>query len=225
MPWTDIIPGSRVVTLPRLEQITVTTDLEPLAPLTIPILPALCLPRTHRVSIRSARTRGSSGAPILPLSFEERLPALSATPLVSVTLSNKFKLKFFGPGRPELTLSVGLRMGFTFTQSTFGGTPFGSVRKLHACFPTHSMGSASFIAMLRPMRELERLEMEIATGPPLTYWAEADDQAGICPALMTLTVTVFYIGEAVPCVQKLEQARKRASVPIACVEIREVAEP
>ena len=215
------VPGDRMVTLPRLEGITITANGVGREPLIIPVLPALCLPRAHRVSIWSVMACGISDAPILPLSFEERLPALSATPRVSVTLGDGFKLESFGPGQSELTLSINThtRADFTFTQSTFGGTPFGSVRELHVRFLYHNGDSASFIAVLRAMRGLEWLEMEQNTECPLEYWAEVDEQAGICPALIALTITDARPEVAKECFQNLEQARKRAGVPIAHVEI------
>ena len=35
--------------------------------------------------------------PILPFSFEERLPGLNAMPAVSFTLDEEFNVEFFGP--------------------------------------------------------------------------------------------------------------------------------
>ena len=215
----DPVPGDRVVTLPHLEEITIMTDGEYIGLLAIPVLPALCLPGAHRVSVRSISTFTFPPTPILPLSFEERLPALSVTPRVSVTLGDEFKLEFFGPDQSELTLSINTLLGFIFTQSTFGGAPFGSVRKLHACFSSRNVDPVTFVAVLRAMGGLEWLEMEHDTGGPLTCWAEADNQAGICPALITLTITDIDIGKAKRCVRELEQARKRAGIPMARVEI------
>ena len=215
----DPVPGDRVVTLPHLEEITIMVDGEYIGSLTIPILPALCLPGARRVSVRSINVFTVPPTPILPLSFEKRLPALRITSEVSVTLGNEFKLEFFGPDQPELTLSINTLSGFIFTQSTFGGAPFGSVRKLHACFQIHTLYSAVFVEVLRAMGGLEWLEMEDNTGRPLTHWAEADDQAGICPALITLIITDIDDREAERCVREVEQTRKRAGVPIAHVEI------
>ena len=102
----DVIPRNRVVTLPHLEQITLT-ELDDHAPPEIPILPALYLPRVRKVSVRSARAASISAPPILPLSFEEQLPKLSTVREASITLSNEFKLDFFGRDQSVLTLSIG----------------------------------------------------------------------------------------------------------------------
>ena len=98
---------------------------------------------------------------------------------------------------------------FAFTRSTFGGVPFGSVRRLHVCFPDPGMNSASFVAMLQTMRGSERLEMERNTEGPLTCWAEEDDQAEICPVIGTLTIetTDVDIEGAEHWTRWLEQAR------------------
>ena len=213
----DPVPEGRVVTLPDLEEITIMTDGEYIGPLTIPVLLALCLPAARRVSVRSIGAFTFPPTPILPLSFEERLPALSVTPQVSVTLGDDFKLEFFGPDQSELTLSINTLLGFIFTQSKFGGAPFGSVRKLRACFASHNVDSMTFVDVLRAMGGLEWLDMEHNTSEPLTCWAEADDQAGICPSLITLTITDVDIREAKRCVRELEQTRKRAGVSMARV--------
>ena len=213
----DLIPGHRVVTLPHLEQITLTSNLAHLVPLKIPILPVLCLPRARRVNVRSLRNTTISDAPILPSSFEEQLPNLSAMPEVSVTLGNEFKLEFSGPGQSGLTLFVGTP-GFIFTRSMFGGAPFGSVRKLRSCFPRRAVDWVPFVEVLRAMGGLEWLEMERNIGGPLTYWAGMDKQAEICPALKMLVITNPTI-DASGCVQLFQLARERAGVPIAHVQI------
>jgi len=215
----DPVPADRMVTLPHLEEITIMTDGEHIGPLIIPVLPALCLPGALKVSVRSIGAFTIPPTPILPLSFEERLPALSATPEVSLTLGNEFGLGFFGPDQSELTLCIDILLGSIITQSMFGGAPFGSVRKLHACFQSHGVDSMAFVALLRVMGGLEWLEMVHNTGGPLIRWAEADDQAGICPALTTLMITDIDVVDAKRCVREVEQARKRAGVPMPHVEI------
>ena len=217
----DDVPEGRVVTLPYLEEITITADHQSLGPLEISILPALCLPSAHRVSIWSIRLLGITPTPILPLSFEERLPGLSTTPEVFVTLGEEFNIGFFGPRQSALTLSVHWVAPFAFTPSTFGGVPFGSVRKLRACFTGPLQNSVYLVALLRAMEGLEWLEVERNVGDPLADWAKVDDQAGICPALITLIVDItdVDIEETERRVRGLELARGRAGVPITRVEI------
>jgi len=221
MPPTAI-PENRVVTLPYLEDITITTDEHPLTPFTSPILPVLRLPSAHRITMRSTNTSGTHSTPILPLSFEERLPSLRATPEVSVTLGRGFDIEFFGLDQSKLALSVGSVTPFLFTRSMFGGAPFDSVRKLHVGFPSSTVNVESFIAILRAMRRLEYLEMEQNTVVPLAHWIdwEERDPAGTCPALITLTVIEANLDEATRRVQRFKEVRIRAGVPIARVEIR-----
>lgn len=216
------IPENRVVTLPYLEDITITTDEYPLTPFASPILPAICLPSAHRITMRSAIISGTHSTPILPLSFEERLPSLRATREVSITLGRGFNIEFFGLDRSKLALSVGSVTPFLFTRSMFGGAPFDSVRKLHIGFPSSTVNVESFIAILRAMRRLECLEMEQNTVVPLAHWTdwEGRDPAGTCPALITLTIIEDDFNEATRRVQRLEEARIRAGVPIARVDVR-----
>jgi len=116
-------------------------------------------------------------------------------------------------------LSIGAP-GLIFRQPAFGGAPFGSVRKLQACFQCRAVDSVSFFAVLRAMRWLEWLQMERNTGRPLAIWANADDQAEICPPLNTLIVIANANTETVGHrVQIFRQVRERAGVPIAHVEI------
>lgn len=220
----EALPEGRVVTLPHLRDIVITTDENLRAPLTSPILPVLCLPNARRVSIHSTRAESVPHTPILPLLFEERLPGLSATPEVSTTLGKgfAFNIEFFGLHQSNLTISVASMMRFDFTQSTFGGAPFGSVRKLRVRFPGHSPGRSMdsvFVAMLRVMGGLEWLKMEQETMWPIAHWAAERDQAGVCPALVSLIVIDTDNTNTERCVRRLELVRKRAGVPIARVEV------
>ena len=212
----DIVPIDRVVTLPRLEEITITVDFFSAGGASS-ILPALCLPSARRVLMRSTVAPRAFLTPILPHSFEERLPGLSATPEVSATLGKGFDIGFFGLDQSQLTLSTNSAM--VFTRFPFGGAPLGSVRKLHVCFPRSSAAySKSFVTMIQTMTGLERLEVVQNTGGPLAYWAGVDDQTEICPTLDTLVVTDADIKEVKRYVRVLKQARERAGVPIAHVE-------
>ena len=217
----DDVPEGRVVTLPHLEEITITANRECCGPLTIPILPALCLPSAYRVSIRLIRAHVVLPTPILPLSFEERLPGLTTVPEVSVTLGEEFNIKFFGPRQSTLTLSIHRPSLFTLTLSALGGVPFGSVRKLRVCSPSPGEGSLHLVALLQVMKGLEWLEVEGYVGDPLADWARVDDQAMMCPALITLIVDItdVDIEETERRVRGLELARGRAGVPITRVEI------
>ncbi|KAF9644506.1 hypothetical protein BDM02DRAFT_3131713 [Thelephora ganbajun] len=216
----DPFPRDRVVTLPHLEEITITTNEHCLAPLASPILPGLRLPSARRVTMESIRAYGVPPTPILPLSFEERLPGLSATPYALVVLDkNIIAIQFCGLCESKLTLCINSFVHCAFTQVTFGGTPFGSVRRLHVCFRGSAVDSIFFIKILRVMKGLEWLEMEWNTVWPLTCWIREGKQAEICPALITLTVADVDLDEAKRCVGDLEQVRERAGVPIARVEV------
>ena len=61
----DAVPQGRMVTLPYLEEIKITVDHKSWGLLTIPILPALCLPSARGVSIRSVSASGVLPSPIL----------------------------------------------------------------------------------------------------------------------------------------------------------------
>ena len=89
------------------------------------------------------------------------------------------------------------------------------MRKLHAYFPNLAADSEYFVAVLRAMRGLEWLEMDGNTEGPLTRWWKAEAQAEICPSLNTLIITHTTICAVGRCVQ----ARDRAGVPIARVEV------
>ena len=217
----DAVPGNRVVTLPHLKEIGIIADGQLLAPLTNPVLLALRLPSARRVKTRLVAAFNIPPTPILPLSFKERLPGLGATPEVSVTIDREFNIEFFGLGQSKLTLSIFSITGVLLTRTIFGDAPFGSVRKLQVCFPGSVTNLAPFVTILRATRGLEWLEMEQSIEEPLTHWAEADDQAEICPALTTLIVDITEVDadEAKDYVRWLEQARECAGVPIACVGI------
>ena len=215
----DAVPGNRVVTLPHLKEIAITTDGRLLGPLTSPLLLALRLPGVHRIKARFAGAPSISPTPILPLSFEERLPGLGSTPEVYAAISREFAIEFFGLGQSKLMLYIFSMLRVDLIRTVFGDVPFGSVRKLRVYFPSSIENSAPFVVILRAMKGLERLEVEQRIGKPLTDWTEADDQAEICPALTTLIVDITDVGveEAEDYIRRLEQARECAGVPIACV--------
>ena len=206
---------------PHLKEIGIIVDGQLLAPLTNPVLLALRLPSARRVKTRLVAAFNIPPTPILPLSFKGRLPGLGATPEVSVTIDREFNIEFFGLGQSKLTLSIFSITGVLLTRTIFGDAPFGSVRKLQVCFPGPVTNLAPFVTILRATRGLEWLEMEQSIEEPLTHWAEADDQAEICPALTTLIVDITEVDadEAKDYVRWLEQARGCAGVPIACVGI------
>ena len=60
----------------------------------------------HKVGMRSVGAFCVIPTPILPLSFEDRLPGLGSTPEVSVTLSKELNIDFFGPHQSDLALSI-----------------------------------------------------------------------------------------------------------------------
>ena len=217
----DSVPSNRVVTLPRLEWITITISEHRPTPLANAILPALCLPSAHRVNMRWITAPGAPLSPVLPVSFLERLPAFSATRKVSVDLDKDLNdVKFFGSHKSRLTLSINSVVPYAFGSSTFGGTPFDSVRKLQVRFRSPNVDSLFFVRFLRIMERLECLRMEQNTLWPLAYWIGSDGQAGICPALVALTVIDADFNKAKLYIQELEQVRERAGVPIPHVEIR-----
>jgi hypothetical protein len=215
----DAVPRNRVVTLPHLEEITITTNGQLIGPLENPISPVLCLPNARRVNIHSINAIEVPPTPILPLSFEQRLPGLSATPEVSVTLGRELNIELCGLHQSKLTLSIDAILHSAISLSMFGGAPFGSVRKLHVRLPRPPVDVKFFVKMLRVMRKLEWLGVEQGTEKPLTYWAEAVDQAEICPALTTLIITDADTKRAKRCIRELGQARRRDGVPIAYMEI------
>jgi len=71
------------------------------------------------------------------------------------------------------------------------------------------------------MERLEYLEMKQNTTQPLTFWAMEQDRTSICPALTTLIVTDTDFDEARFYVEELQEARERAGLPIAHVEVRD----
>ena len=87
-----------MVTLPHLKEIDIIADGQLLAPLTNPVLLALRLPSARRVKTRFVGAFSISPTPILPLSFEERLPGLGSTPEVYAAISREFAIEFFGLG-------------------------------------------------------------------------------------------------------------------------------
>lgn len=211
------IPGNRVITLSNLEEVAIATDEDFCAPLASPILPALCLPSVRRINMHSVRAVGFPSTPILPPSFEERLPRLSVIPEVSITFGKGFKIKLFGSHQSRLTLST--NPALRFLETTFGGTPFDTVRKLHVRFRRPGGDFAFFFGMLRAMERLERLEMKQNTAGPLAYWTAGDERVGICPALITLVITDAKLDEAEHRIRELQQARERAGIPIPHVEV------
>ena len=71
------------------------------------------------------------------------------------------------------------------------------------------------------MERLEYLEMKQNTTQPLVFWAMVqDDRTLICPALTTLIVTDTDFDEVRFYVEELQEARERAGLPIARVEVR-----
>lgn len=166
----DPVPRGRVVTLPRLEEIMITIDECLLAPLASAILPALCLPSAHRVKMRSIRAFGAPLAPILPVSFGERLPTFSAIPKVSVDLDKDLNvIKFYGLHESKLTLSIDSALPYAVGRPTFGGTPFDSVRNLRVRFRSSTADSLFFVRLLRATKRLKYLAMEQNTLWPLAY--------------------------------------------------------
>jgi hypothetical protein len=217
----DHAPEGRVVTLSHLEEVTITTDERFRVPLASPILPALCLPNVRRVNMRSICPCGAPRVPFLPPAFEERLPSLSTTPEVSFTVGKGFNIEFFGSDRSQLTLCVvDSSIPFTFSRKIFGGTPFDSVLKLHVHFQSRTMSLLFFFEMLQAMERLECLKMKQNTSRALAYWTLKQGRISICPALGTLIVTDADFDNAGYHVQELRQARERARLPIARVEVR-----
>ena len=216
----DVIPETRVVTLPHLEGITITIDENGRVPVSSPVLPALCLPSARSVYLRLINVRGPPFAPILPLSFRERLPSLSVVREVSASLhTDGGCVVFHGLGSSKLKIRTHLSTPFSFTQSAFGGLPFDDVRHLLVSFQSSAVDTVCFIRLLRFMKRLECLKLQRDTVQALCCWIGEDDQAGICPALSTLII-VSTDTRAEGCVELLERHREYAGVPIARVEVR-----
>ena len=216
----DRVPGDRVVTLPRLEEISITIDENLFRPVASPILPSLRLPSARNVFLQSIGACGAPLTPILPLSFEDRLPSLNVVPKASVALNKeKNGTVFYGLGDSTFTLCTNSDTPYAFTLPTFGGLPFNSVRRLRVSFRSSTVDTSFFVNILRSMKGLECLKLKQNTVGPLGCWIGLDDQAGICPALSTLTIIDADFHTAKGCVEVLEQVRNRAGVPIANVEI------
>ena len=204
--------------LPRLEEITIMVRDNLLAPAANPILPSLRLPSARRVFLKSLDARGAPSTPILPLSFEDRLPSLSVVPKAFVALDEGCNgITFYGLDDSKFTLYIHFSAPYAFTQSTFGGLPLDSVRTLQVSFRSPSTDTTFFVDLLRFMEGLQRLELKRNTVGPLNCWIGLD-QTGICPALATLIITDE---EAKESVEALKRVRERAGVPIANVEIRD----
>jgi hypothetical protein len=107
---------------------------------------------------------------------------------------------------------------YAFAQSTFGGLPFHSVRKLRVSFriSTGGVETVFLFTLLRYLKGLECLALKWSTVGPLGYWIGLVDQAAICPALSRLVVID---DNAEECVEVLKEVRERAGVPIENVEI------
>ena len=163
---------------------------------------------------------GAPRTPFLPSVFEMRLPALSATPEVSLTIYEGFNIEFFGSDQSRLTLYINSPGPFSFSKAIFCGTPFDSVLKLHVRFQSWITDLLFFFGMIQAMERLEYLEMKQNTTQPLTFWAIVQDQYLICPALTTLIVTDTDFDEARFYVEELQEAREHAGLPIAHVEVR-----
>ena len=183
------VSGNRVVTLPRLEEIMIVIRDNSLAPAANPILPSLRLPSARRVFLKLLNSRGAPSTPILPLSFEDRLPSLSVVPKASVALDEGTNgITFHGSDDSKLTLYIHSSAPYAFTQFTFGGLPLDSVRTLQVPFRSPSTDTTFFVNLLRFMEGLQRLELKRNTVGPLNCWIGLD-QTGICPALATLIIT------------------------------------
>lgn len=215
----DPVPDDRVVTLPHLEDITITIDENRLPPVPNQILPALSLPSVRRVLLQLTNARGAPLTPILPLSFQERLPRLRDTPKVLVALDSSYiSIGFLGLDSSRLKLRANSSEIYAFTQSTFGGTPFDSVRKLRISFRSSAVDTIFFIKLLRSMKGMNSLRMEQNTTGPLARWIEEDEQAGICPALASLIIIDSDLDTAKQRVEELKGIRERAGVPIVEIE-------
>ena len=183
LDWTNQhgrISGNRIVTLSRLEEVTITMDDSFGVGLASPTLPALCLPSVRRINMRLFGIFYVLSIPILPPSFEERPPGLSATPEVLFTFHSKINvdIEFFGLYQSQLTLSINSVAPYFFRATTFG-----SVRKLHVHFQRPIRYLLSFFSMLRALGRLECLETEQNTIRSLSHWIDWYDQTELCPAL------------------------------------------
>ena len=138
-------------------------------PLANTIFPSLCLPRARVVIVQSANTSEPYPTPVLPRSFEEQLPGLSATPNAVGTLNhNLVVLGFYSSTQAGLALtSHNSAAHSAFTRSSFGGVPFGTVRKLRFFFRNSDVDTVLSIELLRYMKRLECLEMNRGTAEPL----------------------------------------------------------
>ena len=219
----DPIPWDRVVTLPRLEQITIITEEARPSPVPNQILLALRLPSARRVLLLSTYASCAPQIPILPLSFEYQLPHFTLTPNASAAFDpGSNTIRFLGSDGSELTVRITLSKIHPFVRSVFGGTPFNSVRQLSLFFRSSSftVDTLFFIWLIRSMEGLQSLRMEQNTAGPLTWWIKYPRQVEICPALTSLIVLDLDFDAAKQCVEQLKGIRERAGVPIAEVEVR-----
>ena len=224
LDWTNQhgrISGNRVVTLSRLEEVTITMDDSFGVGLASPTLPALCLPSVRRINMRLFGIFYVLSIPIPSPSFEERLPELNATPEIPLTFHSEINvgIELFGLHQSQLTLSINSVVPYFFRATMFGGAPLGSVSKLYVRFRRPVRDLLSFFSMLRVLGRLERLEMGRNTTRPLSHWIDQYDQSELCPALTTLITTDADSDEAKHRVRGLEQVRNNAGVPIARVVV------
>ena len=216
----DSVPGNPVVTLPHLKEIAIMIEDNWLQPVANQVLPSLNLPRARNVLLQLTRASAVPLAPILPLSFEERLPNFSVVPKASAALkSDSNGIVLYGSGDSRLTLCINSNTPCTFTQSTYGGLPLESVRRLRVSFRDPAVDTVFFTHLLRSMKGLEFLQLKENTIGPLGCWIGDFDQAGICPALSTLIV-IDADPKVRECVEVLGQVRRHARVPISDVEIQ-----
>ena len=134
--WKRCHYSNSVVTLSHLGEVTITMDDSFGVGLASPILLALCLSSVRRINMRLSGIFYVPSIPILPPSFEERLPGLSATSEVFFTFHSEINvgIGFFGLHQSQLTLSINSVVPYFFRATTFGGAPLGSVRKLRVRF-------------------------------------------------------------------------------------------
>ena len=218
----DPVPKDRVVTLPRMEEVAILIDQNRLESIENRIFPALRLPSARRVILHSTSIDGPPRTPILPLSFQERLPRFAIIPEVFATFdTSDTNIRFLGSDGSTMRIRAWSPGHPHFTESVLGGTPFNSVCKLSVSFRSPEVDLNLFFGLLWGMNGLESLRMIQNTVQPLGWWIGDSLGGTLCPALTSLIVIDTDFDRAKLCLEELKRIREGDDgVPIAEMEVR-----
>ena len=186
--WTPIpTTGDRIVTLPNLRRMSLTSKNDTSDARMGPILVGLHLPKLERLEVHSDSTLESNG-PCFPLSFPNLLPNFSELPKAIIVLGPRsYKIHFQNEYKHALEITVGRLSNFDETRKLLGGLPLRFVRSLIVGFAEKSDREFLF-GMLGVMDGVEDLEVMGDWTQLLQFWCGCRERERLCPALRNLTV-------------------------------------